>query len=106
LIRATRVVGVTRISCIGVLLIETPNHCNGNCEITKRDVPIDQNRPSFGTHVRRSKEVEVWSIESFKDRVFLQFRIKKRDIPIGEVVWAIDESVSGGQVAQAIRVSW
>jgi hypothetical protein len=38
LIRATRVVGSTRISCIGVSWIETPKHCNGNREIAIRDI--------------------------------------------------------------------
>jgi hypothetical protein len=39
LIQATRTVGSTRISCIGVSWIETPKHCNGNREIVIRDIP-------------------------------------------------------------------
>jgi hypothetical protein len=39
LIRATRAVGSTRISCIGVSWIETPKYCNGNRDIAIRDIP-------------------------------------------------------------------
>jgi hypothetical protein len=39
LIRATRAVGSTRISCIGVSWIETPKYCNRNRDIAIRDIP-------------------------------------------------------------------
>jgi hypothetical protein len=71
LIRATRVIGFTCISCIRVSLIETPTHCNRNCDIVKRDIPTDQNRPSVGMRVRRSKEVRVRSIEEFRGQGIL-----------------------------------
>jgi hypothetical protein len=70
------------ISCIGDSRVEAPKLIATRIAISRSAISRqDQNRPSVGTRVRRSKGVGVRRIGVFEGKKLLQLGIAKRDIP-------------------------